>query len=442
MSQLMPDDATAARRRYRNGYGGEASQAEQQAGLAALISIAQRIDQGGKGAPEHGWAAVGAPRHPAWLVEHPRVSVGGPQRGRDVARRIDTGALVLQVKRLSRGTVAKVSHYGPVISREARPQRRLTKSTFSNMLSPGTRALIAILSLCWALCLADFWVWWLEPSHRISTFGIVLNSIVLFYLTRYPIFYVVAANRLRNVSRSVRVPRLRVAFIVTRAPSEPWDVARATLIAMINQEFPLPYDVWLADESPTREILQWCFANGVIVSSRQGVEGYHRPSWPRRTKCKEGNLAYFYDHWGYRSYDVVAQLDCDHRPSPTYLASMVRPFADPAIGYVAAPSVCDTNARRVLGSPRAVVPGGHVPRGVSARPQRGLGPGLHRLALRGADRRTPRHRRGWPGARRGLLDQLPAHLRGMAWRVRHRRRGAWRWAGYLRRHARPGIPVV
>ena len=212
------------------------------------------------------------------------------------------------------------------------------------MLSPGTRALIAFLSVCWALCLADFWVWWLEPSHRISTVGIVLNSIVLFYLTCYPVFYVVAANRLRNVSRSNPVPRLRVAFIVTRAPSEPWDVARATLIAMVNQEFPLPYDVWLADESPTSEILQWCFANGVIVSSRQGVEGYHRPSWPRRTKCKEGNLAYFYDHWGYRSYDVVAQLDCDHRPSPTYLAEMVRPFADPAVGYVAGPSVCDTNA--------------------------------------------------------------------------------------------------
>ena len=35
-------------------------------------------------------------------------------------------------------------------------------------------------------------------------------------------------------------------------------MARATLIAMINQEFPLPYDVWLADESPRCEILDWC----------------------------------------------------------------------------------------------------------------------------------------------------------------------------------------
>jgi len=66
----------------------------------------------------------------------------------------------------------------------------------------------------------------------------------------------------------------------------------------------------------------------------------------RRTKCKEGNLAYFYDHVGYLNYDVVAQLDSDHVPGPTYLAEMVRPFADPAVGYVAAPSMCDTNAKQ------------------------------------------------------------------------------------------------
>ena len=82
----------------------------------------------------------------------------------------------------------------------------------------------------------------------------------------------------------------------------------------------------------------------MIVATRNGREEYHRTTWPRRTKCKEGNLAYFYDHWGYRNYDVVAQLDCDHRPSRSYLTEVVRPFSDPAIGYVSAPSVCDTNA--------------------------------------------------------------------------------------------------
>lgn len=74
------------------------------------------------------------------------------------------------------------------------------------------------------------------------------------------------------------------------------------------------------------------------------MEGYHQLEWPRRTKCKEGNLAYFYDHWGYADYDIVTQLDADHVPSRTYLAEMVRPFANPEVGYVAAPSVCDANA--------------------------------------------------------------------------------------------------
>jgi len=45
----------------------------------------------------------------------------------------------------------------------------------------------------------------------------------------------------------------------------------------------------------------------------------------------------------YDSYDIVSQLDADHPPSPTYLAEMVRGFADPEVGYVSAPSICANN---------------------------------------------------------------------------------------------------
>ena len=311
--------------------------ADQRAGLAALISLAQRLDQDNDVGRAQ-WATDHVSRAPAWLV-------AAPSRASQVAGRprTDTGALQIEVRRLSRGRVARSTRYGPVISPAPR-SRRLRKSTFSAALSPRDRLAVYVISACWLACLADFWVWWLQPAHRANLFGIIANSIVLFYLTCYPVFYVVAVNRLRNVNPAVAVPMLRVAFIVTRAPSEPWDVAKSTLTAMLDQDFPLPYDVWLADEKPTAEILRWCSDTGVIVSSRNGIEEYHRPTWPRRTKCKEGNLAYFYDHWGYSSYDVVAQLDCDHQPSATYLAEMVRPFSDPSVGYVAAPSVCDTNA--------------------------------------------------------------------------------------------------
>jgi len=131
-------------------------------------------------------------------------------------------------------------------------------------------------------------------------------------------------------------------MVVTKVPSEPWPMVRHTLIAMLEQ--PYPHDTWLADEDPSPETIAWCAAHGVSISTRRGCPGYHRTDWPRRRRCKEGNLAYFYDHYGYKLYDFVVQLDADHVPDPTYLEEMLRPFADPTIGYVSAPSICDRNA--------------------------------------------------------------------------------------------------
>lgn len=360
MPQVIPDDILDARRRYPGSEPDgsrledpyEFSAASQQAGLAALLAIAERIETGADG-------PAGDTRTPAWLRADAPPSTGelpvlppaadaarmASASGAEIVRHrmMDTGAMAINLKKRAHGTIAQVNRHGPVIAPGVQ-RRSLRKSTFSPVLRRSDRVLIGIMSACWAVCLADFWDWWLEPVHQTTVYGSVLNAIVLAYLTCFPVFFVVAINRLRNVNRQVAVPLLRVAFIVTRAPSEPWEVARATLEAMLDQDFPIPYDVWLADEKPDARILRWCADNGVIVSTRNGVEDYHRPVWPRRTKCKEGNLAYFYDHWGYRSYDVVAQLDCDHKPSPTYLAEMIRPFSDPAVGYVAAPSVCDSNA--------------------------------------------------------------------------------------------------
>jgi cellulose synthase (UDP-forming) len=279
----------------------------------------------------------------AWLSDSKASSLTGQHRA--VVRGLDPhlANAIVDIRRMSGGLVEKVLPIGPVLAPD--PQRRkLRKSTFGYVLSPATRALVAVLSLGWAACLVSFWVWWLQPSHRITLMGELLNSVLLVYVLCYPAFFIIAANRLRNIRPSVAVPLLRAAFVVTRAPSEPWGVACGTLTAMLGQDFPLPYDVWLCDERPTAEIVEWCNEHGVMLASRNGVDEYHRATWPRRSKCKEGNLAYFYDYWGYRYYDVVAQLDCDHRPSRTYLTEMVRPFSDPAIGYVAAPSVCDANA--------------------------------------------------------------------------------------------------
>ena len=203
----------------------------------------------------------------------------------------------------------------------------------------------------------------------------------------------------------------------------------------------MPYDVWLADEKLTDEVVDWCAAHGVRMSSREGVAEYHNASWPRRTKCKEGNLAFFYDNWGYRDYDVVAQLDADHVPEPDYLRRMVAPFADPRVGYVAAPSICDRNAESswsargrlyaeavLHGSTQAGCNAGYAPSCI----------GSH-YAVRTAGARAGRRSR--PRARRGLLHHADPQRARVARGVRDRRRGARQRPGLRGRLRHAGLPV-
>ena len=198
--------------------------------------------------------------------------------------------------------------------------------------------------MAWGLATLYFWVWWLQPKHNIGTAWFVLNSIALGWATLIPLYLLSLYIRGRVSGGQVAPPGGRVAMVVTKAPSEPWIVVRQTLEAMLAQDY--PHDTWLADEDPACETIAWCKAHGVRVSTRKGVAAYHRTTWPRRTRCKEGNLAYFYDHYGYDLYDFVVQMDADHVPSCGYLREMLKPFSNPLVGYVSAPSICDKNAAK------------------------------------------------------------------------------------------------
>ncbi|GLS39407.1 N-acetylglucosaminyltransferase [Mesorhizobium tianshanense] len=195
----------------------------------------------------------------------------------------------------------------------------------------------------WFAAVVYFWVWWFDPTHYVDFFGFLTVTVVLAWVTLLPAYFLAIFYRGRKPSGPLRLPAgSRVAMVVTKAPSEPFSIVAVTLKAMLLQD--VPHDTWLADEDPSLETLNWCRQHGVFVSTRKGRVDYHRATWPRRTRCKEGNLAFFYDHYGYERYDFVAQLDADHVPEPDYLHQMLRPFADPAVGYVSAPSICDRNA--------------------------------------------------------------------------------------------------
>ncbi|MCA1443450.1 glycosyltransferase [Ensifer sp. IC4062] len=195
----------------------------------------------------------------------------------------------------------------------------------------------------WAAALLHFWAWWLEPRHHVDTLGSITVTAVLAWVTLLPAYFIAVFYRAAKPNGPLQLPAgSRVAMVVTKAPSEPFSIVSETLRAMLAQD--VAHDTWLADEAPSEATLEWCRRHGVLVSTRKGRADYHRTSWPRRTRCKEGNLAFFYDHYGYDRYDFVAQLDADHVPESGYLFQMLRPFADPRVGYVSAPSICDRNA--------------------------------------------------------------------------------------------------
>jgi cellulose synthase (UDP-forming) len=213
------------------------------------------------------------------------------------------------------------------------------------VLGAGRELALRAATLAAAAATAWFWLWWISSGAGTWTALTITVSVVLGWLFLMPFYFLMFACRMTRVDPALPRPDLRVAMVVTKVPSEPWPLVVRTLEAMLAQE-PGGHDVWLADENPTAETLQWCLARRVLVSSRRLAHDYHQPEWPRRARSKEGNLSFFYDRVGYDAYDVVVQLDVDHVPAPGYLSAMVRPFADPAVGYVSAPSICDANRDR------------------------------------------------------------------------------------------------
>ena len=211
------------------------------------------------------------------------------------------------------------------------------------VISGRKKVTLYLLLAVWMVSLFIFIAWWSFPSYIIGWTKFAINTAMLLWINVLPGYFFYFALRMKIVDPLIVIPEgWKVAMITTRAPSEPVDVVQNTLSEMLRQEY--PHDTWLADEDPTEELKIWCRQNNVFLSTRKGIQEYHRDSWPRRTKCKEGNLAYFYDHYGYEKYDFVVQMDADHIPGENYLQEMLRPFVDPAVGYVSAPSICDTNA--------------------------------------------------------------------------------------------------
>jgi cellulose synthase (UDP-forming) len=219
------------------------------------------------------------------------------------------------------------------------------KSILVDILNRNQKLQLNFLLAIWSLTLVLFYTWWCWPSHISNPGLFLINTFVISWPLLMPGYAFYFVRRMKKPNFTLGVPKdWRVAMIVTKAPSEPWIVVKRTLTGMLNEKSH-PHDTWLADEDPADEIRTWCTEHGVKISCRKGIPEYNNLDFPRRMRCKEGNLAYFYDTWGYRDYDFVAQFDSDHMPLPGYLRQALVAFHNPDIGYVTAPSVCDVNAK-------------------------------------------------------------------------------------------------
>lgn len=108
---------------------------------------------------------------------------------------------------------------------------------------------VVVLACTWAY----FWAWWVAYVHlgvfnSSWTFSDSLLSAIWALQTFDTIFAYSLLARAKTPDAKHPVPCFRVAMIVTRAPSEPFEVVKGTLIAMMNQDYLYSYDVWLADE--------------------------------------------------------------------------------------------------------------------------------------------------------------------------------------------------
>ena len=197
--------------------------------------------------------------------------------------------------------------------------------------------------IVWLYALISISYLWFNESKVYSIPEYILLTANVFWLPAISIYFFLFSFNQKTSTENKEIAYGRLALLTTKIPKEPWEVVQNTLRGMLIQQLPYHYDVWLCDEDPNSETINWCRSNGVKISTRKGDSRYFNDTHPRKKRCKEGNLMYFYDHYGYPNYDYVIQFDADHRPNKDFALEVMKEFSDHSVGYVASPSICDSN---------------------------------------------------------------------------------------------------
>src|ERR1051326_9008867 len=151
-----------------------------------------------------------------------------PRRGQPAHCRAFTGAYGwLRIFRgagacLSRPpTTMQQPHLAPL---PASPPQAWTVPLMSRRQQLVFRSLVGV----WLISLAWFWTWWFRSDHVVTWIGMAISTVLIGWAPLLPAWFFFFAWRMRRTNPALELPSGRIAAVVTKAPSEPWPMVRAT----------------------------------------------------------------------------------------------------------------------------------------------------------------------------------------------------------------------
>lgn len=193
-----------------------------------------------------------------------------------------------------------------------------------------------------------YFVWWIQPQHipsntfphffiHINTFIFIVLTFVMFFGSFLKIGTWLTILFMKRPKHVHPTAGIKTAFVTCYVPGkEPLSMLRETVLAMRDADY--PHDTWVLDEGNELEVKQLCKELGILHFSRNGKVKYNQKTGHFKAKTKAGNLNAWrdtYEHY----YDVVAQVDMDHKPHKDYLTKQLGYFSDPKVGYVVTPQI-------------------------------------------------------------------------------------------------------
>ena len=121
----------------------------------------------------------------------------------------------------------------------ARSERIGESPYLVNVLSKRQQLQLVLLIAGWVCGLVVFYTWWFHSSHIVGVFRFGLNTLLVTWTSIVPAYLFFFTLQMKRVNPTLVIPESwRVAMVTTRAPSEPFEVVKETLLAMLAQSHP------------------------------------------------------------------------------------------------------------------------------------------------------------------------------------------------------------